>query len=229
MKKYILLIIVLAISVSLTNAAPTADVARAAGTVIIDNTQSSQDIEITNANVVVSEEKPTSSPTLNIGDTVTFFVGGSAHTIMLKSLAGGVVVITVASTPFDVELRINNPTYLDVDTDGDNDIIVTVLEILTASSARFKIDYLAAAAKTTDTAIMPPPPTPSIAEAVPPLPSLPSVIAPTQTAPSKATPKKLQPNALVGIVLVIIIVVFLGFQYRQSEEGKKQKRRRKFY
>jgi hypothetical protein len=64
--------------------------------------------------------------TLKPSETVTYSIGSETHSATLKSIGDTFVVITLASTPFDVTLHVGETKSYDVSNDKKNDIRITL-------------------------------------------------------------------------------------------------------
>ena len=126
----------------------------------------------------------------------------------MDAVVGGQVTITISSTPKKLTLKVNDPTYVDVDDDGDNDIIVTLLSILSTSSAQIKIEYLAQAAKETGKKVVAPsvPAAPAVEEA-------PAAETPVEETPAAAETAAAKPVSTTMILVVVVIIVLVGLGY----------------
>ena len=84
---------------------------------------------------------------MSSGSTATFSVSGASHSAVIKSITETSVILTISSTPIDVELTIGETKEVDVDTDGKNDLSVT-LDSITSGVANLKFKSLAVVATT---------------------------------------------------------------------------------
>ena len=64
---------------------------------------------------------------LKLNQVVYFIVNGERHSATVKEIGADYVILTIASTPFDVRLSLNSPQDIDVDKDGKNDITIQLL------------------------------------------------------------------------------------------------------
>jgi len=116
---------------------------------------------------------------MSSGSTATFTVSGGSHSAVIKSITETSVVVTISSTPIDVELTIGETKEVDVDADTKNDLSVT-LESIISGVANLKFTSL----------------TITVPETTPTTPTTPT--APTTEAGTSLT--------WLWIVLVIIII-----------------------
>jgi len=61
---------------------------------------------------------------LSVGQVVHFQLQGTDHTATVKQIGDGFVVFAIASTPFDVTVKVGQTVMVDVNKDGHNDISI---------------------------------------------------------------------------------------------------------
>ena len=101
----------------------------------------------------VSEDNPLEIIELDAGDWATFIFEEEAHTLTIECNEGGVVTILIESKPMKVILKTNKPAYVDVNNDGVNDVVVTLLKVLSPSKVKVEVKYIGKASKATAAAI----------------------------------------------------------------------------
>ena len=83
------------------------------------------------------------SITLGVNESIGFeLTSGGSHTATLNSITGGVVSLTVASTPTTVSLSQGSSTQIDTNGNGSNDMTITATTVGSASATFTFADYI---------------------------------------------------------------------------------------
>ncbi len=91
---------------------------------------------------------PSGSVSGNVGKIKSFsFDGATKHTVTFKEITETSATITIASTPIDVTLNIGETKEVDINSDGINDVEVTLDQVKFGTTAEITIKKLEAGAK----------------------------------------------------------------------------------
>ena len=138
---------------------------------------------------------------LVIGQEIVFNVDYERHTATIKEIGDMYVVVTLASTPFDITLSVGESRKADVTGDGVNDVQVT-LNSITNGKADLTFVELAK---------------PVLTE----LPKTGISVTPTTIAP---VPVNTNSNGVITTILIFVVaVLFLGILYFMMFGKKKRK------
>jgi parallel beta-helix repeat protein len=136
-----------------------------------------------------------------VGDSVTFKLDGTEHTIKLTSLGATYAFLQISSNPVPITINVGETKLIDVDRDGTNDISIK-LDRVEAGKAYFTFTKLAAVPPITGVTTAQPTEQPAAAEQ-PQVTEQPSV-----TAAPDNTAMTILFTALLVIAVIAAIVVF---------------------
>lgn len=94
-----------------------------------ETTSADNYILLNDFNDYVNTADPGHKVNLTVGQVVHFTKDGEQHTATVKFIGSNYVILTVASTPFDVTVSIGQTQLIDVDKDGKSDISVRLNSI----------------------------------------------------------------------------------------------------